>query len=206
MSDADTSAKPAQTARKTVFLKSEQELRILMLPLRQRLLKTMRVFGRPMTAKELSTVLDITPSSAAHHLRKLQSLGIVEFDHSVLVNGITANYMRLAPVTVSLFSRSEPGAASAEVMTQTIVSEELEGYLSAMRPLWEQPLTENFSHRHGDLLSGVLHLTADEAAEVMTLIRRFLDTHDERREDTTPWSYLLLCHPVQTQPPEEETI
>src|SRR5690554_636852 len=85
-----------------IYLSSEKQLRIFMLPLRQKILKTMFLNGRPMTAKQISDQLSITPSSAKHHLLKLQEISLVTPDHQELINGITARYYRTTGKHVSI--------------------------------------------------------------------------------------------------------
>ncbi len=189
---------------KVICIQSEQELRILMLPLRQRMLKAMRRAGRPMTAKELSVALGITPSSAAHHLKKLQSLGIVALDHSELIHGIQAHYMRLVPATISLFSQNEAGLDCVEATVQNIVSSALNGFLEAMRPAWESK-GQTIDSEKGDIMSGVVHLTQAEVDELDALLRRFFEQHDQCREGTHPWDYLVMGFRTDADPDRSPT-
>ncbi|HHX09742.1 MAG TPA: winged helix-turn-helix transcriptional regulator [Chloroflexi bacterium] len=53
-----------------VCLTTEKQIRIFMFPLRQKILKLMYQTGKPMTAKQISDQLAISPSSAKHHLLK----------------------------------------------------------------------------------------------------------------------------------------
>jgi DNA-binding transcriptional ArsR family regulator len=87
---------------KTIHLESEEQLRIFSLPLRQRILREMQKAGRPVTAKQIADRLNITPSSAQHHLKKLESIGLVEQDHIESINGIQARFMRVSDVMVSI--------------------------------------------------------------------------------------------------------
>ena len=80
--------------KKTIRLESENQLRIYALPLRQKIIRTMQVLGRPATAKQIADTLMISPSSARHHLLKLQEIGLVEHDHYEFINGIKADYVR----------------------------------------------------------------------------------------------------------------
>jgi hypothetical protein len=46
------------------------------------------------------------------------------------------------------------------------------------------------------MLSGVIHLTREEAKELYGVIRTFLDSREEKKEDTTPWEFTLIAYPV----------
>ncbi len=70
-----------QLDKPIVKLATEKELRIFMFPLRQKILRTMHLLGEPTTAKHIADTLGISPSSARHHLIRLQEIGLVEHDH-----------------------------------------------------------------------------------------------------------------------------
>ena len=84
---------------KTIVLDNEKKLRIYTLPLRQRIMRKMSISGVPMTAKQIADLLEITPSSAQHHMKQLMSIGLIEADHHEMINGIKANYMRACGCT-----------------------------------------------------------------------------------------------------------
>ncbi len=58
-----------------IKLSTKKELEIYMNPVRQNLLRLLERSKLPMTPKQLSLKLDISPSSVQHHIKKLESLG-----------------------------------------------------------------------------------------------------------------------------------
>ena len=81
----------------TIDITTKKQMDIYMNPQRQRLLKEMSIYGKPITPKQLSNILNISPSSVTYHLKKLQELGIVELDHTEMVHGICAKYYKKLP-------------------------------------------------------------------------------------------------------------
>ena len=57
--------------------------------------------GVPLTSKKIADILGISPSSARHHLIRLQQIGLVEHDRYEMVNGIRADYLKVVDATVS---------------------------------------------------------------------------------------------------------
>ena len=84
----------------TVVLVGKKELDIFINPQRQRLLRAMTLAGQPMTPKQLSGELGISPSAVQHHLGKLVELGVVAESRTERIHGITAHYYAALPVSV----------------------------------------------------------------------------------------------------------
>ena len=61
---------------KTIYIQTEKELRTYMHPLRQQILFELSLRPQGMTAKQLADALGIAPSSAGHHLGKLEQMGL----------------------------------------------------------------------------------------------------------------------------------
>ena len=87
--------------RKIIRLVTEKQLRAYMQPTRQRILTLLRSREEGMTAKQLADRLGIAPSSAGHHLKVLQEIGLVEEAGTKLVHGFIARYFRDADVDVT---------------------------------------------------------------------------------------------------------
>ncbi len=83
-------------------IKTRKELDIFMNPQRQRLLKCMSIHGAPMTPKQISDILGISPSSVTYHIKKLLELGLIELSHTEMIHGITARFYKRIPVEVNL--------------------------------------------------------------------------------------------------------
>lgn len=178
---------------KKIVLTSEKELRIYMLPLRQQIIREMEVAGIPVTTKQLADKLKITPSSARHHLSKLEEIGIVEFDHSELINGIKANYMRLADVVVSIGQDLNDSLQNERnVYSQNIIAQVYKRYESTLRTC--QSKEREFS---GSFLSGVIHMTEEEANSLHSFLLSIFEKNRIHREGTSAYEYAMVGYRVE---------
>ncbi len=179
---------------KMITLKSEKELRIYSLPLRQKILREMQLLGRPVTAKEIADRLEITPSAAQHHLKQLMSIGLVEPDHTETVHGIQARYLRLAQVTVSIGQQYKDTLAPMrdETVKAGLITA-LNGFMRTVERNREKPESENI-HKLNDIVTGIVHLTPKEADDFYQLVTGFLDSHTVAGPDTKPWEVALLAY------------
>jgi len=69
-----------------IVITSDKDLKIIMSPIRQKIMKLMRVEGKTVTSKYIADRLNITPSSARHHIKQLEQLEIIETDHCEVIN------------------------------------------------------------------------------------------------------------------------
>lgn len=63
--------------RKTIKAATEKEQKMFMNPVRQRVFRTMKIIGAPITAKGLADAPKMPPASTKHHLTPLESIGLV---------------------------------------------------------------------------------------------------------------------------------
>ena len=191
--------------KRVVKLKGEKELRIFMLPLRQKILRVMQAEGKPITSKHIADILGISPSSARHHLMRLEEIGLVEHDHYELVNGIKANYLRPADVTVSIGTdihdnlSNERDAITAALIAD--ISSNFHQWRYSVRSLeFEDP--RPFI---GDLYSGIAHLDRQEAFEFYQLTRSFLEAHANKHTPTShPWEFAFIFYDTAVGAIEKE--
>ncbi len=186
-----------QEPKKIIRLETEEQLRIYMLPLRQKIMRTLRILGRPVTAKYVSDQLDIAPSSARHHLLQLQKIGLVEHDHFELINGIRAEYLRCTDVTVSIgTATNDELSGEREALTANLLNE-ITMQFQADLPRQRKLLEENPNLFLGDLLAGIVHLRREDAKQFHEMVRTFLENHEvvQSSEDTA-WEYAILLHEV----------
>ena len=170
---------------KTITLTSDEQLRIFMHPLRQKILRILQING-PMTPKMIADALSITSSSAKHHLLRLMTLGTVEIDHTKLIHGITATYYRWSEVSVSIGS-TEGG--DREALAGDLLKEVEDGFFAKTRG--KKPTD---SHFEADLLTGVVHLAPEEADELYKAITGFLNEHEKKKDGTVPFIYSLVAY------------
>lgn len=182
--------------RKELYLTGEKELKIFMHPLRQRLLRLLSLEG-PATPKSLADRLEITPSSAKHHLARLESLGLVAPHHTQLIRGITATYYQSCPVTVRLGLEREEGIDQRQLLAENLLMEVYRGF----RDYTEAHRDGAGDHRQpaAELMTGVAHLTPQDAQRLYEGIRAFVELHDQPGEDTVPYEYGLVAYPARQQ-------
>ncbi|HWR23438.1 MAG TPA: winged helix-turn-helix domain-containing protein [Feifaniaceae bacterium] len=178
----------------TIVLSGKKELDIYINPQRQKLLRCMKIAGVPMNPKQLSDQIGISASAVQHHIKKLVELGIVELDHTARIRGITASYYKVLPRTVSIGGMLEDGNTEQRfALMQNSINAIFSGfseYCKSNRPKTGQDV------QHGEMLSGVIHLTREEAKELYGVIRAFLDSREEKKEETIPWEFALIAYPA----------
>jgi DNA-binding transcriptional ArsR family regulator len=172
---------------KVLQLKDDNQLQIFMHPKRQDILHLLSVEG-PATAKMVSDALAMTPSSAKHHLLKLQGLGVVEEDHTRLIHGIKATYYRKAEVAVSF--------GELDQQKQRLVSDFVSHRIQ--NDLYAKPRTHQDEDGHfaADQLSGLVHLSREQADQVYQLIRSFVEEHEQKIQGTEAYVYSLVAYRV----------
>ncbi|HPE15751.1 MAG TPA: helix-turn-helix domain-containing protein [Oscillospiraceae bacterium] len=177
--------------RKILELSTEKELKIFMDPLRQRMLRTMAVIGKPVTAKKLSDAMKITPAAAKHHLLRLESIGLVGVDHTEEIHGITATYYALLPVDVRLGMEKEMHRKEKSLLAENMVRSIFEAFC---KKIYAHPEKTEYLPFAGDLLTGVVHLRQEEADRLGQLILQFIREHDTPAEGTVPFEYALITY------------
>ncbi len=176
---------------KYIELDTEQKLRIYTLPLRQRIIREMSKIGKPVTAKKIADHLGITPSAAQHHMKQLISIGLIEKDHTEQINGITANFMRLSNVTVRIGNQF--GDALSESRKAFMDSHLAQIYASYEATVKQHPHQSETSP-YGDVITGIVHLTDEDAAALAKHVAQFLIGHDTASETSNPWEVAMIAY------------
>lgn len=177
-----------------IILSEKRELDIYINPQRQNLLRCMRIAGLPLTPKGIADRIGISASSVQHHIRKLVEIGVVELSHTAQVHGITAKYYRVSPKTVQIGVLRKDGHMEERLaLLQSILSRVFIGFSDYCAN--ESP-NETGLRQQGDMLSGVIKLGKDEAYELHTIIRKFLDEHEQEGKEGDAWEYALVAYPV----------
>lgn len=172
-----------------IRLTTEKQLRIFMLPLRQKILKAMYIEGRAMTAKQLADRLSITPSSAKYHLQKLEEIGLVVLDHRMSINGIIASFYRTTGANVSIGNdRFDDFCGERDAFVKNMLADAYDGY----KDLVEKHRDRKNVGFIGDIVSGIVHLTESQANEIHKAILQFLHDNDQASMDTKPWHFVLV--------------
>ncbi len=179
-----------------IIIKTDKELKIVMSPIRQKIIKLMRTEGKSITSKYIADKLNISPSSARHHIKQLELIDIIKPDYSEVINGITANYLKLTDKTISLGQNINDNLSDErDILTRNMIYETYNGYQKLIKD-YRTLLTNEFNkgNKIADVLSGVVHLTSEEANELYDLINDFIKTHSKSSSDTHPFEYALISY------------
>ena len=181
--------------KNSIILKTDEELKIVMSPIRQKIIKTLNREGRPVTSKYIADKLSISPSSAQHHISKLQQIGVVEFSHSEIINGINAKYLKLTDKTISIgHGISDDLTAERDILSRNILSNaysEFNNIINTQRKLLKEEYKKG--NKMADQLSGVVHLTTEDANKLFDLIDDFIKSHSNATKNSHPYEYALIA-------------
>ncbi|WP_312810902.1 helix-turn-helix domain-containing protein [Sedimentibacter sp.] len=179
-----------------IVLKTDKDLKILMSPVRQKIIRVMRNEGKPVTAKFVADKLEISPSSAQHHIKKLEQVGIIEFDHNEIINGITARYLRITEKTVSIGQDiNDDLTAERDILARNVLSTVYNSYkklIDENRHLLSEEYKKG--NKFADQLTGIVHLSTEEANELFDIIDDFLKKHSKASENSHPYEYALVAY------------
>ncbi len=179
-----------------IVLKTDKDLKILMSPVRQKLIRVMTNEGKPVTAKFVADKLEISPSSAQHHIKKLEQVGIIEFDHNEIINGITARYLRITEKTVSIGQDiNDDLTAERDILARNVLSTVYNSYkklIDENRYLLSEEYKKG--NKFADQLTGVVHLSTEEANELFDIIDGFIKKHSKASENSHPYEYALIAY------------
>ena len=182
---------------KKIALTTKEELNIYMSPVRQQLLRQLGISNAPMTPKMLADKLQISASSVQYHIKKLIPLGVIELDHTEIINGITARYYKPAQVTVQIgLCSTDIEAKQKEVLVQNLVAQVYEGYRNQLkkRVKIRRDLEPEKLQKWGDILTGVAYLGKQEAEGLMKLIKTYIDQHAKPAPERSPWEYAIIAY------------
>lgn len=182
---------------KKIELTSKKELDIYMSPTRQQLLRILSLENSPMTPKQLSDKLHISASGVQHHIKKLMQLGLIELDHTEAINGITASFYKPAQVTVQIgLSQSDAMAEQKEVLLQNCIAQVYDSFRKQMKKrigLTGEKDPDSL-RKWGDILTGVVHLSEEQSAELIKLITEFIEQNSAPTSGSSPWEYGIIAY------------
>lgn len=185
---------------KTINITTRKQLDTYMNPQRQRLLKCMDLQAEPMTPKQISDVLKISPSSVTYHLKKLEEIGLVELQRTEMIHGIRAKFYQRIPASINLGAGMQGDLkAEKEVLADYMMNDVYHGFKKYMNnlalPEEEYAMQKSGKEIIGDMKNGILYLTDEEASELKQMIEEFITSHSTAKENTTPWEVALIAYP-----------
>ncbi|MDF2950316.1 MAG: hypothetical protein K0R07_2367 [Sedimentibacter sp.] len=189
-----------------IIITSDNDLKVVMSPIRQKIMKFMRFEGRPVTSKYIADNLNITPSSARHHIKLLEQLGIIVTDHCEVINGITAKYLTITDKTISLGQNiNDELSEERDILARNMIYETYNGYQNLLKDN-RNLLTDEFNkgNKFADVLSGVVHLTEKESNELYDIVNNFIHSHSKSTEGSHPFEYALIAYRADLKGNEEK--
>lgn len=182
---------------KQITLTTREELNIYMSPVRQQLLRRLNIANTPMTPKMLADKLKISASGVQHHIKKLMDLGLIELDHTEIINGITASFYKPAQVMVQIgLGRDDDLAGQREVLMQDLIAQVYDGFRTKMKKRIESQGDRDSSYlrKWGDILSGVVYLNEQDSMDLTKLVEEFLARHSMPNAGSSPWEYAIIAY------------
>jgi DNA-binding Lrp family transcriptional regulator len=179
-----------------IVLSSEKELKVLMSPIRQRIIRQMSREGKPVTSKYIADKLNISPSSAQHHIKQLQEIGIIEFDHSEVINGITARYLKLSEKNISIGTNiNDDLNLERDVLAKNMLFETYTDYQNVINSM-RSVITEDYykENRVLDFVTGAIHLSQEDANKLFNIIDEFIKKHSKASDNTHPFEFALIAY------------
>lgn len=177
----------------TIELDTREKQNTFMNPARQDILRLLQLAGRPMTPKELADRMGISASSVTFHIKKLAELGVVALDHTEVIRGITARYYKALNVAVRLGLLGQGADEAAQELFLRRTAEQVLAGVQGVRRLAEQKgLTEEEALGLGDMHSGVVYLTREEAVELQRRMMEFLAEREAPRPGAQAYEYVLM--------------
>ena len=127
-----------------------------------------------MTAKQLADALGIAPSSAGHHLGKLEQMGLVELTRTEMIHGFCAKFYKAADVTVNINTyRSAP--LMQEALLNNNTAQQLQRVFDVAAQM--QPGEEKANPLLASSRYSAVYLTQREAQEFADMLTRFFHAH-----------------------------
>lgn len=181
-----------------INLTTREQLDIYMNVQRLRLLKIMDAQEQPLTPKQISRLMDISPSSVTYHLNKLGELGLVALDHTEKIHGIEAKFYKRVPAIVNLKGNVWDDLQPEKmVLANYMVNDIWSGFRRYAAELSRnEPGEPDTSKPAGDCIAGTFYLTDEEARKVKELIMGFQRNHIIPSEQTHPWEVALVAFPT----------
>jgi len=186
--------------KKTIKLTTQEDLKIFMSPQRQKLLRNMRMAGEALTSKAVADMLSISTSSAQFHIKKLETLGVVELDHTERCSGILAKFYKIADVNVNI-GADLGGKLSSEryIIMQNLMKDTFEGLIKC----YETGACSDEEAKNSEFVNGFINLTHKDAQELLKLIAEFINKHEDEGACTQIWEYQLMMYNTEVKEKKE---
>ncbi|WP_223068862.1 winged helix-turn-helix domain-containing protein [Paenibacillus caui] len=163
--------------RDILELKTPAEIKIYSDPYRLKIFHGFNKFGRPATVKEVADSLGEVPAKVYYHVKKLESIKLLQVVETREINGIVAKYYE--PFQGDIRLKSEIKAELEKVYlseTQKLIQEMYE--MSKQKFLSSIDGTRKTS---GHLVNNSLYMTKEEAAQLVKDFEALIEPYVSKR-------------------------
>lgn len=179
--------------KKELKITKDEEVKIIFDPLRKKIMLVYLKRKEALTAKQVATILDISPSKINYHIKKLVDFGALQLNNTESINGIIAKYY-ICPYETIMF---KGGELSNEVyLSQSSLLEEiydrvsnefrhdLHKHLNMVANSEGNVQRQIASQRH------IMYMTAEEQQEFIDTIENYIKKYTEVDETKEVFSLL----------------
>lgn len=174
-----------------IELVEKRQFRVMLNPVRQEMVHLLRLVARPLSANQVAERMQLSPSAAQAHLKKLCDMGLVSAQEGTRRDGGKTVRYALRHVELRLcLGRKDPFQGDREALAANLMDSTYRRLLINAYRYDEQELRE-----HGVLRFGALHLDSDQRRELMELVERFLEEKGAPRPEAEEhWEYVVLAY------------
>lgn len=176
-----------------ILLEDEKDLRAYIHPLRQRIMAALERCPQGMSAKQLADTLGIAPSSAGHHLKILEEIGLVVLDRVENIHGFQAKIYKEAIVTVRIGN-----VPSKENLQAVLIQEELarrtQRLLEAAKEAGEDEKKEENQVKFS---AGVVYCSPEEITGFAKEVAHFMQMHTDPAPGKIPFETTFFYYTSQ---------
>ena len=176
---------------KIIDLEHRNQFRALLNPVRQEIVHILRLSGRPMSANAIAVRLNLSPTSAQGHLKKLVDIGLICTIEKKDAKGRKLVFYRLDDVDIRLnLGRKDIFQGEREALAANLVDGIFRQLMTSTQAHPEDQL-----HHYSRLFFGAVHLSAEKRTELMGIVERFLHEHGTITDkDVEHWEYVVMAY------------
>lgn len=179
--------------KKELAITKDEEVKIIFDPLRKKIMLVYLRQKKPLTAKQVATILEIAPSKINYHIKKLVDFGALELNKTESINGIIAKYY-ICPYETIIFKGGE--LSNDVYLSQATLLEEiydrvafefkqdLHTHLNMVANSEGNVQRQIASQRH------IMYMTAEEQQEFIDTVENLIKMYTEVDETKEVFSIL----------------
>ncbi|MDO7907909.1 helix-turn-helix domain-containing protein [Paenibacillus sp. JX-17] len=164
--------------KKVKVLSTLEEIKVYSDPYRIQIMNTFYKLGRPATVKEVADTMGEVPAKVYYHVKKLDKIGLVELVSTREINGIIAKYYQAFEGDIHINHKEVSGPVKQMMLseTQKLINSMFDQY----KQKFLQVMTAE-SEPIANTTSKTIHVTHDEAIQLLRDIRELLKPYEQKR-------------------------